>query len=453
MRVAFVNPGKNQNYAMQEPLNLGFIAGYLESQGHKVTIIDELAGQNVMKDLKSFEPEIVGLTAVTPLAPDAYRIADLCKKEGYLTVMGGVHASVLPEEALEHVDIVIKGEGEYTFETIINEKTSEGIVLGKYVENIDALPLPARHLMDMEYYARTKDRIPHSVYYFIPPNTRMAGMVTSRGCPYSCIYCHNSWKGLPYRMNSPEHVIDEMRQLIEVYNIQAIFFNEDNFFFNKQRAQEICHKIIDNGFDIAWGATSSTNGIDRKTLEIAKEAGCKQVTFGFESGSDRILKILKKRSTVEQNYAAVKLCNDIGIMPQGTVMLGNPTETVDDICETQKFVRTSGLKHIGVCITTAYPGTELWQQAKAQGKVPDNIDWSTVNLDKINIQVCDTIDPETLKKLHLETSAILSKNEYLTISDITNVLKTNPEMITEVIKDPKRIKRIVKRLLIKKDSN
>jgi radical SAM superfamily enzyme YgiQ (UPF0313 family) len=197
-RVALVNPGKKECYAMQEPLNLGFIASYLESLGHTVTIIDELAGQNVIPTLKTFEPDIVGLTAVTPLAPDAYRIADACKKQGYLTVMGGVHASVLPQEAFEHVDIVVKGEGEYAFETIIDEKLTDGNILSQYVENIDSMPLPARHLMNMEYYVRTKDRIPHSVYYFIPPNTRMAGMVTSRGCPYSCIYCHNSWKGLPW---------------------------------------------------------------------------------------------------------------------------------------------------------------------------------------------------------------------------------------------------------------
>jgi radical SAM superfamily enzyme YgiQ (UPF0313 family) len=247
-------------------------------------------------------------------------------------------------------------------------------------------------------------------------------------------------------MNAPEHVITEMRQLIDVYNIEAIFFNEDNFFFDKNRAREICYKIIDEGFDIMWGATSTTNGITKDVLEIAKEAGCRQVTFGFESGSDRILKILRKRATVAQNYAAVKLCNDVGIIPQGTVMIGNPTETIDDIRKTQEFVRTSGLNHIGVCITTPYPGTELWNQVRAQGKVPEEINWSNINLDKINIRVCDTIPPKTLQKLYLETSSILSQNEQLSFGDLIYVLKNDHKMIIDILKDPQRVKRIIKRL-------
>ena len=166
--VALINPGKDQHYAMQEPLNLGFIAGYLESIGHRVAIIDELAGQDVKKELSAVSPDIVGITGVTPLATDMYRISDMCKKDGYLTILGGVHANVMTAEALQHADIVVCGEGEYAFEKIINDKITTGIVQGTPVKDIDSIPLPARHLMQMEYYVRTKDHIPHSVYYFIP---------------------------------------------------------------------------------------------------------------------------------------------------------------------------------------------------------------------------------------------------------------------------------------------
>jgi len=359
-KVALINPGKDEKYAVQEPLNIGFIASYLEKNGIEVTIIDELAGQNVEKELDKYKPDVVGITATTPLAPDAYRIGDLCKKRGILTVIGGVHASVLPEEALQHADVVVKGEGEVAMLEIVRRGIKSGVVSCPYIKNIDEIPPPARHLMQMDFYLHTKDRLPETYLYFVPPHTKVASILTSRGCPYNCIFCHNSWRGIPYRFNSPERVISEVKYLIEKYHIQALFFIEDNFFVNKPRVKKICELMKRENINIIWGANSRVDNIDLEILQIAKKAGCRQVTFGFESGSQKILDVLNKKTTVEQNKRAIELCNKAGIIPQGTIMIGNPTETIEDVRATQQFLKESDIKSVGICITTPYPGTQLW---------------------------------------------------------------------------------------------
>jgi len=224
IKVALINPGKDGSLAATEPLSLGFIAGYLEKNDIEVIIIDELAGQNVKKEIEKFIPDIVGITATTPCVLDAYKIADMCRKMGILTVMGGVHVSVLPEEGLKHADIVVKGEGEIAMLDIIRENIKSGIVSRPYIKNIDDIPFPARHLMQMNFYSNAKERLPNSfMFSFIPLHTKFASILTSRGCPFACTFCHNSWRGIPWRFNNPERVISEIEDLIKSYGIKAIF--------------------------------------------------------------------------------------------------------------------------------------------------------------------------------------------------------------------------------------
>ena len=187
-KVALVVPGKNELYAIQEPLNVGYIASYLEKNDVNVKIIDQLAGQNVKKEIKKFQPDIVGITGTTSVIVDAYEIADMCRKSGILTVMGGSHSSALPNEALQHANVVVKGEGEYAMMDIVNEKFTSGILTKDYIKDLDSMPSPARHLMQMDFYLRTRDRIQETYLAFIPPKTKTASVITSRGCPYNCMF-------------------------------------------------------------------------------------------------------------------------------------------------------------------------------------------------------------------------------------------------------------------------
>jgi len=404
VKVALVNPGRNIEYAATEPLNLEYIASYLEKNGIEVKIIDELAGQNVEDEIKKYNPTIVGLTATTPVVLDAYRIADMCRKNGILTVIGGVHVSILSEEALKHVDIVVVGEGERAMLDIIKDGIKSGIVTRPYIENIDEIPMPARHLVDMDFYFE----ISSNSFYFAP-NIKTGTIITSRGCPFQCMFCHNSWRKTPFRFHSAERVIDEIKYMIEKYDIKALFFADDNLFSNKPRLEKICDLIKENSIDIIWGCSSRVDNITPELLKKVKEVGCVGIGFGFESGSQRILDVVNKKTTVEQNKKAIKLCKEAGILMMGSFMIGNPTETVEDVRTTQNFIKENDIDFASIFITTPFPGTKLWEWCEEHNLIPEPLDWSEFMLTKFPppILACQTIPSDELKRLFDETNEIL----------------------------------------------
>lgn len=405
MKVALVNPGRGKRWTVSEPLNLGYIASYLEQNDIEVKIIDQLAGQDVKKEISAYGPDIVGITATTPLAPVAYKIADMCRGKGILTVMGGVHASVMPEEALTHADIVVVGEGETAMLDIINNGIRSGIVSHPYIKDIDELPSPARHLMRQDFYLRKLDALGEilAFLHFFPPSTKVATLLTSRGCPFRCIFCHNSWRQTPVRFHSAERVLSEIRELKEIYGVEAIFFMDDNILANKPRLEKICRMIIEEKLDIAWGCNASSHYANPRIAQMIREAGCREVVFGWESGSQRILNVLEKRTTVERNREAIRICKQAGLVVTGTFMIGNPTETIQDIKLTQQFIKDNDIDMHAVCITTPYPGTKLWDWCNEQGLIPRSFSWSHFNQNDLKVSACDTIPAKELRKLYLET--------------------------------------------------
>lgn len=451
-RVALINPGTDERFAVQEPLNLGYIASYLEKNGIEVLIIDQLAGQDVEKELDAYAPDMVGLTAATPLAPDAYRIAKMCKERKILTVMGGVHASVLPEEVLQHVDVVVKGEGEQAMLDVVEMGIKSGVVSRPYIKNIDEIPPPSRHLMEMNFYMRTKDRLPYTYLYFVPPHTKTAAILTSRGCPYSCIFCHNTWRGIPFRFNSAERVLSEIKGLIRDYDIEAIFFIEDNLFANRSRLQKICELIKENHIDIMWGGNARVDNVDLETLKLVKETGCRQITFGFESGSQRILDVLNKKATADQARDAIRLCKQVGLLVNGTFMVGNPTETIEDIRATQRFIEENDIDSVGICITTPFPGTKLWTWCEEKGLIPESLDWTDFTYDKMPILACDTISPEKMKELYEETADIAAQKVSLNLFYVLNTCLRYPVKsaikFAKAAKRPSKIWQFIKRLKV-----
>jgi len=447
-KIALINPGKNKAYGLQEPISLAIIAAYLEKNGVEVTIIDELAGGDVNKELDKFKPDIAGITSTTPLAEDAYRIAALCRKKGISTIMGGPHASSIPKDALRHVNAIIIGEGEYAMLNIAKNGVTSKIIKGNYVKDLDTLPFPAYHLLNMKHYMSTKDRIQESYLQFVGLHKKVASIITSRGCPYDCTFCHNSWKGLPFRFNSPEYVIDLIKNLIKNYEIDNLWFFDDNLFANKPRLKKIFKLLKENKINLPWAGNARVDNVDEEILMAAKGAGCKQVTFGFESGSQRILDILNKKTTVEQNSKAIRLCGELGLLANGTFMIGNPTETVKDIRMTQDFIRKHKIYGCGVLITTPYPKTKLWDWCEKKGKIPKNFKWSDYDYRKIPINVSD-IPPKKLKKLYHETAYIsMPKGPVRMQTLLSEAVKHPIRNIRSIIIRPERVASILKRLRI-----
>lgn len=402
-KVALINPGTFREHGIHEPINIGYIGAYLELHGVEVKILDQLAGENVFKELLNFKPDVVGITATTPVISDAYKIADFSRSKNIQTVIGGVHASVLPEEALRHCDVVVVGEGEKAMLEIAQGKSTASIVSGSHIQAIDEIPMPARHLMKMEHYLRSKDNISGTHLYFVPPRTKVAALLTSRGCPYKCIFCYNSWRRTPVRFHSVERVIVEIQSLITNYNIGALFFFDDELFANKKRLTEICRMIKKEKINLRWACQARSDAIDMATLKMVKDAGCRQINFGFESGSQRILDILKNATvTVEDNRNAIEMCRKVGIISWGTFMIGNPTETLADIEQTRKFIRANRITAAMIHVTTPYPGTKLWEYCATKGLIPPQINWSDFTTAKVCISACETLSQKQIDRLRID---------------------------------------------------
>jgi len=449
-KFAFIAPGKIPEFAVQEPLNLGFMAAWLERRGIEVKIIDELAGHDVESDLREFKPDMAGITGVTALAPDAYRVAAIARKLGITTVMGGNHASILPNEARKHVDIVVVGEGERALDKILDDGIKDGIVSEPFIKNLDEIPPVARHLLDMEFYSKTKSRNPMSYLAFVGRDELAGAVLTSRGCPFNCTFCHNSGRGLPYRFHSAKRVIGELKMLINDYGIKHIFFIEDNLFANRKRLKEICRLIKEEGLNFSWGGNARVDNIWEEDLDIAREAGCKQITFGFESGSQKILDVLNKGTTVEQAYAAARLTKSKGIIVNGTFMIGNPTETLEDIRMTQEFIKSKVVDLIGICITTPYPGTALWEWCKERGRIPKKPDWSMFVYSTMPVKIIDDLSRKELMEVYQETMDMANESVKVGVERVLKVFLKNPahaiKRIGDYLRKPEMIEKFIKRL-------
>ena len=448
-KLVLVNAGTKYEYGIHEPLHLLGLAAYAKSHGHKVAIADQIAGEDVFNKIKKLNPDFVGITATTAVVSDAYDIADWCKKNNFKTILGGVHVSVMPEEALEHGDFIVIGEGEDALIKILDGKEKEGLVKGEYIKDIGSLPKIDRDMINIDYYQKGKDRNPGSHLHFVPQNTKLNSMLATRGCPYNCIFCHNSWKGLPLRMNSAEHIIEEMKELKEKYGTKAIFFMDDDFLFIKKRVFEFCDLYKKEGLDIIWGCTAGVKSVDKEILEAIKSAGCKQIMFGLESGNDRILKIVKSgATTVEQNKKAIQLTKEAGIMGTGNFIIGNPGETEEEIMDSRKFVLENNMEGFGVTISTAFPGTKLWEMCKAKGIVPKKINWrdfntanQTFNLSKVPYERLQEIWYDFIN-LSLERNAQMAPKNLMRVA-----LKRPGKAIKRLIENPKSAVVIMKRMM------
>jgi anaerobic magnesium-protoporphyrin IX monomethyl ester cyclase len=417
-KVALVNPGlKTSSLGLiAEPIGLAYIASYLEKNGIDVKIIDEFAGQNVKKEIKKFSPDIVGVTAVTPLILDAYKISDMCRENGILTVIGGRHVSALPKEALKHADIVVDGDGENAMLKIIRDDIKSGIISTPYIRNIDDIPMPARHLLNMDFYIELRKFFWYNVHSY-----RIGNIITSRGCPYSCIYCYNSCRKIPIRFHSAERVVDEIKFLIENYNIDALGFVDDNFLMDKNRAEKICKLMKENDIDISWKCLSRVDSVDLNILKKVKKAGCKLIYFGFESNSQRILNLLNKGTTVEQNQKAVDLCRKLNIDIEGYFMIGNPTETLGDLEATKNFIKINSNIYPTTFFTIPYPGTKLWEYYITDNK-EKNIDWSKFLFSRLTTYF-NTVSKNELKIIFNDMIRIAYQRKSVKKSNIIEIVK------------------------------
>jgi anaerobic magnesium-protoporphyrin IX monomethyl ester cyclase len=381
MKVALITPMSDLKLSdLCAPLNLCYLASYIRKTlpSVDVRIFDGLIKQDVKALLFEFKPEIIGVTATTPQAIDAYKFLDWVKANfpNSLALIGGIHASVLPEEAAEHADCVVKGEGERAIVEII-EKRMRNEAIPKIVEdvpidNLDDIPSPAYDLIDMKKYLSEPPSFPGLI-------TPVVTIVTSRGCPYKCPFCWNSARTFKVRYFSAQRIVEEIIYFRENFGVNTVWFADDEFLINKKRLAEFAKLLKEKHISdwLIWGCQARAKTIDHDTLELAKSVGCVAISVGFESGCARTLEFLKCGTTkIEDHERALKIAKEVGVTTGGSFIFGTPGETYEEMRETINWCENEkNLMWYGFNTIIPYPGTTVWKICQEQNLLPKDLDY------------------------------------------------------------------------------
>ena len=386
------------------------IAAPLLANGFDVQIIDQRVSQNFDRELTSAladHPAFVGLSVITG-RQILYSLEIARKIKAYATdipvVFGGVHPSLMPEQTLKNplIDIIVRGEGEDTVlelaDALLNGTslhTIQGIsykVDGGIKHNPDrpcidlnAQPSIPYHLVSVDNYLMGQ----------IPGYRRSLDVYTSRGCPCACYYCYNqSFNKRRWRPINTDRIVCNINELISNYNIDSLFFNDDNMFVKLPRVYEICQAMIDElPYVPTWGSVGSrVDALIGCDYDILEKSGCKHLYIGIESGSDKILDKIKKGITLHQTRDVVRDLSKTGIVPHYNFMTGYPDETPEDLDKTLSFIdeilTIDPRAYISsLHIITPYPGTPFYHQAVEMGwNAPQNLeDWADIYWEKTDV--------------------------------------------------------------------
>ena len=389
------------------PLGIAYIAGYLRKHNVEVKILDcvvegydndiilgnkrtfGLSESDIKKSIAEFNPDFVGVSCLMTAQKDNCLAVCRMAKEvcsSCITIVGGCHASVFPEEMIKHwqIDNVVVGEGEQATLDIVRGN-DKGIVKKDPID-INKIPFPARDLLPMEKYI--KINMPENIF---SPNDRVTQMVTSRGCPFNCVFCattnfHGNWRG-----RKPADVIEEAKMLKEKYGIEEINFVDENLVLDKKRTIDLMVFLSD--LNLAWSNPGGIwiDGLNDYILELMKKAGCYQLTFPVESFNKDILKnVINKPLKVERVKGLVEKCHKLGIDVHAFFVMGFPEQTKDMMESDFKMAKVTGFDSASFHIITPLPGSRIYEK------------WSNkINLDNINY-IHSTIPHPELSSKELE---------------------------------------------------
>ncbi|GAH20951.1 unnamed protein product, partial [marine sediment metagenome] len=333
------------------PLGLAYLEAMLLRASAKVTLAD-LRDKEIDVGLIPDAP-IVGITATTGEIISAKKIANLVKKRNpkTVTVVGGTHATYLPDDCLGYFDLVVVGEAEYTVEAILKGEYAGPLITGKPVGDLDALPLPMRHPFSFS------ETLFEGAGYGKGPKT--TSIITSRGCPFSCAFCQE--KPRPVRFRSPKNVAEELKEIVDKWDCHHFRFEDDSFTLKPERVFEICHLL--EPLRVHWRCHTRSDLFDREMARAMRLAGCDEVGFGVESADQHVLNIVNKKETLEEHIKAIRIAEDSGIKAKAFFMTGLPGETDEIVDLTRRFLERAQPSKVILSRFTPYPGSQIWANA------------------------------------------------------------------------------------------
>ncbi|PIQ94083.1 MAG: hypothetical protein COY75_09965 [Nitrospirae bacterium CG_4_10_14_0_8_um_filter_41_23] len=378
-------------------LGILYLAAMLRKEGHLVSVIEAsslgLSLKELIGEIVKNKPEYLGISSTTLSIFHASALADEIKNidRNIKTIIGGPHLTAIPEETMrlfESFDFGVIGEGEETIRELINSLDQRGKISGVsgiifrdgdrivrtapriFLDDLDKLPFPAWDILK-----DFPDR------YHPPPfrfkNLPAVYIVTTRGCPYKCIFCDRSVFGNKCRGHSTEYVLELIEYLYKKFNIREILIEDDTFVTFKKRLIEVCEGIIRRGIKISWSCLARADAVTPEILNLMKRAGCWSISYGIETGDEEVMKFIGKNITLDKIEQAVKWTKKAGIFSKGFFILGHPVDTYNTIKKTIDFALRLPLDDISVSMMTPFPGSKLHEIASQYGEFEDN--WKKMN--------------------------------------------------------------------------
>jgi len=380
VRVKLINPPQPNSLddRLDPPLGLMYIAAVLEKNDISVEIIDLpfVARQNWSERID--HADFYGIIVYSASLYLAKEIAKIAKQNNpeCKVIIGGPHPTALPYETLldeENFDIVVEKEGEETLLEIAEDwplNKIDGIFYKKdgkiirnnpraFIKNLDELPLPARHLVNILGYTR-------KVY-----GGKATSLITSRGCPYNCAFCCKDVFGSKVRFKSIERVVLEIKQVIDQYGIDRFLFYDDTFVLYRKRLYPLCEKLAKLNIVFRCNGNARYNTLE--DYKMLYKAGCRELAFGIESGSQKILDLINKGVTVDQNVRAIRDAKKAGLIVKAYLMIGNPGESKETVEETKRFIADTDPDQFTLFTFVPLPGCDIWKHPQKYGiRIIDN---------------------------------------------------------------------------------
>ncbi len=445
MKILLINPPIRE-WAKPNcfPSGLGYLSSVLLSAGYEVEVLDingyRYSRQEVEARVEASDADVFGVGGLITVYGYIKWLTQVVKRyhPDKTVIAGGSSATSIPRTFLEctKADIAVTGEGELTLPELMHALRDGGNLEGLHgiwykdgngeimarpsrpaIKDLDAIPFPAWDLFPMDIYLGNPVGAPNIRKWNDGGSSNDApltmNILPSRGCPYQCIYCYHDFMGVKYRHRSAQNILDEIVSLVDRYGVNYIHFTDDDFVINRKHVMKFCDLIIESGLNIQWGSSGRVNLMTEELLAKMAAAGCVWIGYGIESGSQKMLDVMKKQVTVEQARKAIELARKYISQVDCSFMMGTPGETRETIMETVEFCKEMDLAPEVIFFATPYPGTELYDIARERGLIEDEEKF-VLNLweqgEKITVNFSELSDEELFEMREWAIAELKARN-------------------------------------------